>query len=385
MKPAGNRREGAAGFSLKEKLARLRLARTDNVGPVTFHKFMKYYGAADRAIEAVPALAARGGRKKPLSVPPLHVAEREYEAVRKLGGDILCCGEEDYPPDLAATEDAPPVLAVIGNPALLRRPCLAVVGARNASLSGRSFARALAKDLGAAGYMVVSGLARGIDTAAHEGALDTGTAAVLAGGIDVVYPPENRKLYDSIAARGLIVAENPPGMPPRAQDFPRRNRIVSGLSSGVIVVEATERSGSLITARLAAEQGRDVYAVPGHPADPRAAGPNRLIREGAVLVRGAQDVLEAAGGFRGGLALEDPVRQEILLPPDETGPDADDARRIVLDSLSFTPLDIDGLIRAAGLDAALAHAVLLELELAGAVQRLSGNRAVLMSDQGGGG
>lgn len=365
----------------EEKLFWLQLARTENVGPITFFNFIDYYGSAQKALAAIPELARRGGRKKPLSIPPRDRVEKEYEAVLKSGGDILLACDNDYPLALAAIEDAPPVLTVIGYTGLMNRTCLAVVGARNASLNGCKFAERLARDLGNADQTVVSGLARGIDTAAHTGALNTGTVAVVAGGIDVVYPPENQKLYDAIREKGLIVAESPMGAAPRAQDFPRRNRIVSGLSQGIVVVEATERSGSLITARLAGEQGRDVYAVPGHPLDPRASGPNALIRDGAVLIRGAEDILENLNNFTG-RRLEDSGLSRFEQPPPANdmpeGRDFDEARDIVLASLSYAPADINALVRETGIGAALAQTVLMELELAGRVQRLPGNRAVLV-------
>ncbi len=368
----------------REKISWLRLARTENVGPITFFNFMDYYGTAEKALAAIPALAARGGRKRPLSIPPLEAVEREYEAVRRMGGEIITAADPAYPLALSAIEDAPPVITVFGDPALMNKPCTGIVGARNASLNGRRFAEQLAKDLGAHGQTVVSGLARGIDAAAHAGSLETGTVAVVAGGIDVVYPEENRKLYDAIKEKGLIVAENPLGVAPRAQDFPRRNRIVSGLSQGIVVIEATLKSGSLITARLAGEQGRDVYAVPGHPLDPRAAGPNALIRDGAALVRGVEDVLENLVNFTGGRGLADSGVSRFAPPepandaPDERG--FDEARDIIIESLSFTPVEINAVIRNTGLSAALAQTVLMELELAGRIQRLPGNRAMLVSE-----
>lgn len=388
------RSEHMQAQGLQEKLAWLRLSRTENVGPITFYKFIECYGSAQKALEAIPELAVRGGRKKPLKVPPLAAIEQEYERLAKVGGFILCAFEDRYPLALSALEDAPPVISVLGNADLLDRQSIAIVGSRNASLNGRKFAEILARDLGQAGQVISSGLARGIDTAAHYGALDTGTMAVVAGGIDVIYPQENRGLYEEIAEKGLIIAESPLGMPPRAQDFPRRNRIVSGLSAGVIVVEANMRSGSLITARLAGEQGRDVYAVPGHPMDPRAQGTNKLIRDGAVLIRDAGDVLDGLQNFSGLGGFRDNARQ-IFPQYDEwpafnehmeedltdAVPDAnsfDAARADILSTLSYTPTELDELIRHTGISIPLAQTVLLELELAGHVQRLTGNRIVLL-------
>jgi DNA processing protein len=372
---------------LAEKLAWLRLARTGSIGAITFHNLLQRYGGAQEALDALPGIAARGRRAAPFQIPSLAAAEKEYEPIRKLGADIILACEADYPLPLAATEDAPPVLCFKGRRELLARPAIGIVGARNASAHGRRFAQRLAAGLGQAGLAVASGLARGIDTAAHEGSLATGTVAVVAGGIDVVYPPENRRLHERIAEEGLILAENPPGMPPRARDFPRRNRIVSGLSSGVVVVEATERSGSLITARLAGEQGRDVYAVPGHPLDPRAEGPNRLIREGAVLVRNAADVLENINGF--GLprgpdtynSMCDGAAMAAPLPPLELVPQQHDGAAVqaaLLAELSLLPADIDELARQAGVNVASARIVLMDMEISGTVQRLPGNRVVLL-------
>jgi len=365
-----------------EKLNWLRLARTENVGPVTFYRLLERYGTAARALEAIPVLAARGGRKKPLAIPASGLVEREYENLRKIGGNILIAGEEAYPLPLTSIEDAPPVLSVLGNPALLRKSCIGLVGARNASLNGKKFAEKLAQDLGAASHVVVSGLARGIDTAAHGGALATGTIAVVAGGIDIVYPPENRALYDGIIESGCIVAESPLGVAPVAQSFPRRNRIISGLSAGIVVVEATLKSGSLITARLAGEQGRDVYAVPGHPMDPRAEGPNTLIRDGATLVRGAADIIEHMGSFTGGHAfqLQDSGVSRFEGQP-VAGEDMqllDQAREDVLNALSFTAVAMDELVRDSGLPTALVLTAVLELELAGRARRLPGNRVLLV-------
>jgi len=371
-------------LSDQERLAWLRLIRTENVGPITFYNLIAHYGSASAALAALPERAARSGRAKPPKIPSIAAAEKEYETVRKLGAQIICASEPGYPLALAATEDAPPVLIVRGQIALAQKPCLAIIGARNASLNGRKFAAALARDLGAAGQVIVSGLARGIDTAAHEGALETGTIAVVAGGIDVVYPPENQALYDKITEQGLLIAENPPGVPPRARDFPRRNRIVSGLSAGAVVVEATERSGSLITARLAAEQGRDVYAVPGHPLDPRASGPNRLIRDGAVLIRSADDVLESLASYSGyhGLRETAPAYQAASYPLEDIpaiNEDSLEAARAQLSAqLSLAPCPVDEVIRATGLPASLIQTALLELELAGEVRRLPGGRAALI-------
>jgi len=358
-----------------ERMGWLRLIRTENIGPINFYHLLETYGSALAALDALPQMAARGGRKKPLTVPAQSIVEKEYEALRKCGGDILTAHDTDYPLALAAIPDAPPVISIIGNRELLKKQSIAIVGARNASLNGRKFAEILAQDLGRQGYVVTSGLARGIDTAAHKGALSTGTIAVVAGGIDITYPPENEALQKQISEQGLIIAESPLGMQPFAQSFPRRNRIVSGLSIGVVVVEATLKSGSLITARLAGEQGRDVYAVPGHPLDPRAEGPNHLIREGAVLVRHVDDIAEHLTTFSGGYALEDLVHEKFRHEPlSVDAPALEDARKLIADALSQTPVGVDELIQDTGIQASLMQVVLLELELAGSIQKLPGNR-----------
>ncbi len=366
---------------MKEKMSWLRLARSENVGPVTFYRLLEAYGSASKAIEALPELAKRGGRAKPLIAVPLTQVEREYQALKKFGGDILCAGEDDYPVSLAAIDDAPPVITYTGDIKLLQKTCVGIVGSRNASLNGRKFTEKLARDLGASGASVISGLARGIDTAAHAGSLETGTVAVLGGGLDIIYPPENKDLYAQIRERGLIIAESPFGQQPFAQSFPRRNRIISGLSQGIVVVEATFKSGSLITARMAGEQGRDVFAVPGHPLDPRAEGPNALIRDGAVLVRHAADILESLSTFQSG-SLQDSANQKY--EPLNPAPHIDDqtldhVRAEVLACLSHVPVSVDEIIRSAALPAPAVQIIVLELELAGQIQRLPGHRIVLIS------
>lgn len=364
---------------IAEKLDWLRLFRTENVGPVTFYKLVETYGSARAALDALPELARQGGRKKPLYAPSKNDVEREYKKLIKLGGDMITAVDADYPIGLSALSDAPPVISVIGNTALLRQSCVAIVGARNASLNGKKFASKLARDLGGLGQTIVSGLARGIDTAAHEGSLASGTLAVVGGGIDVVYPEENTKLYEQIKAEGLIVAESPLGMPPVARHFPRRNRIVSGLSKAVIVVEATLKSGSLGTARLAGEQGRDVYAVPGHPFDPRASGPNALIRDGAVLVRRAEDVMEHLNDFTGGGFGEPSQPPAQFIDHTQKPPEVDDQmRRTVIENLSFHATPIDELIRVCHLRVGIVQTILLELELAGRLKRLPGNAVSLI-------
>lgn len=370
-----------------ERLAAMRLFRTENIGPITYYQLIERYGSAGEALTQLPELAKRGGRKKPLTPPSEKEIEREYKALLKLGGQIITVQDKAYPLALTATEDAPPVLSVIGNVSLLNKSCVAIVGARNASINGCKFARKIAHELGARGQTITSGLARGIDTAAHEGSIDTGTIAVVASGIDVVYPEENQKLYEEIAEKGLVIAENKLGAKPYTSAFPRRNRIVSGISKGIIVVEATRRSGSLITARMAGEQGRDVYAVPGSPFDPRAAGPNHLIREGATLVRNADDVMEILMDFSGNSLREPPTAvinfiphlQEVQNKDNEEAPEIRQEK--ILSHLSFTPISVDELLRACHLTISALQSTLLELELAGRVKRLPGNRISLLENE----
>jgi DNA processing protein len=363
----------------RERVDRLRLLRAENVGPVTFRRLIERFGAAADALAALPDLARRGGRTSPLRVPSAADAERELAALARIGARLLAFDEPEYPEALAAVDDAPPLLSVMGHAHLLRGRCVAVVGARNASLNGRKIAADMARGLGAAGVAVVSGLARGIDAAAHEAALPTGTVAVQAGGIDVVYPPEHADLHRRIAEAGVLVAELPPGTEPQARHFPRRNRIVSGLSLGTVVVEAAVRSGSLITARLALEQGRDVFAVPGSPLDPRARGTNDLLRQGAILAETAQDVLDGLSGRgrpAGARAPAPGFAPAGPAPPDDPA-DLERARRLVLEALSPSPTSVDELVRECQLSVPAVATVLLELELAGRIQRFPGNRVAL--------
>jgi len=356
-----------------DRIARLRLIRSENIGPVTYFQLLARFGSAQAAIDAIPDLAARGGGRAPKLAAKAE-AEREIEAVERLGARHLFLGQGLYPPLLAELETAPPALTVKGDLNLLDRMSVALVGARNASAAACRYARQLAQGLGEAQLVVVSGLARGIDSAAHDGALATGTIAVIAGGIDVAYPPENEARQRAIAERGLLVAEQPPGVEPRARHFPYRNRIIAGLTHGTVVVEAAPKSGSLITARYATEFGREVMAVPGSPLDPRAQGCNQLIRDGATLIQNAEDVLEALSPLS-----RRPFRQREL---DYAAPgpsaDADEgARRTVTDLLGPTPVPIDELIRQSGLAPASVQTVLLELELAGRLERHAGGRVSL--------
>jgi DNA processing protein len=364
----------------EERLQWLRLIRSENVGPITFRQLLARFGSAGAALDALPELARRGGRRRPISICSKAAAERELERLESLNAYTVALCEPDYPPALGVLEDAPPILSCLGHAHLLRRTAVAVVGARNASANGRRLAREIAAELGRNDLLVASGLARGIDAAAHEGALETGTAAVLAGGIDIVYPEENAALYEAIRARGVMISEIAAGTEPQARHFPRRNRLISGMSRGVLVVEAALRSGSLITARFAADQGREVCAVPGSPLDPRARGCNNLIRQGAVLVESAADVLDAlAGALRP--PIEEPKVAEFLVPavsPPEDGEIAA-ARETIEELLGPTPVAVDEVIRECHVSAAIVHMALLELELAGRLERQPGNRVALIA------
>lgn len=362
-----------------EKIAWLRLFRTENVGPVTFYQLIDNFGTAQKAIEALPSLARRGGRLKNIAVYDAGAAIAEMDALERAGGRMIFAADELYPLALAAIDDAPPVISILGNPKLLNLPCIGIVGARNASLNGRKFAEKISRDLGEAGQVVVSGLARGIDAAAHTGALPFGTVACVAGGVDVIYPPENTKLYEQIKFEGCIVAESPFGIEPLARHFPKRNRIIAGLSSGVVVVEATLKSGSLITARMAAEQGRDVYAIPGHPFDPRAGGPNKLLQDGATLVQNADDILRTINDYSGIHPTLSEDVQGAWQPADLSEDDAESVRDIILQNISSTPVTVDELVRNCHLTIPAVQMILLELELAGRIQRLPANRIVLIN------
>ncbi|WP_303810842.1 DNA-processing protein DprA [Sandarakinorhabdus limnophila] len=359
-----------------DAVSRLRLIRTDSIGPVTYRQLIARFGDAETALKALPDLARRGNRQ--LALHPESEALAELETAATLGAHLLFLGTPDYPALLSGTETAPPVLNARGDLALLDRPAVAIVGARNASAAGTRFARQLALDLAEADYVVVSGLARGIDAAAHAAALERGTIAVVAGGVDVPYPPDHADLMARIAEQGLVIAEQPPGIEPQARHFPRRNRIIAGLSAGTIVVEGALKSGSLITARIAADLGREVMAVPGSPLDPRAQGCNLLIREGATLIQTAADVLEALSTLSGQPALR--FNAAELLPLPDYGPALTPdpaARAALLALLSPTPAPIDDLIRLTKLPPAQVASVLLDLELEGALTRHAGARVAL--------
>lgn len=356
---------------IDDLIDRLRLLRTPGIGPVTFRQLLIRFGTPAEALRALPDLARRGGGKAPV-VWASDQAEREIANVEKFGAKFLALGQGLYPKPLSDMEDAPPLLIAKGNLNLLDRQAVAIVGARNASAAASRFARGLAHDLGQQNLVIVSGLARGIDTAAHDGALDTGTIAVVAGGIDVFYPPENEERQKALYERGLVLAEMPPGTEPRARHFPYRNRIIAGMSSGTVVVEAAPRSGSLITARLAAEAGREVMAVPGSPLDPRAQGCNQLIRDGATLIQNAADVVEAIRPF------ENQVRS-VVEPFETPGleTDGDDALGLIEELLGPSPVPVDEIIRLSGAASGAVQMALLELDLAGRLDRHAGGKVSL--------
>jgi DNA processing protein len=377
-----------------ERLDWLRLIRTENVGPITFRNLMARFNTAGAALTALPDLARRGGRTKPLKPAGKAEAERELAALHKAGAELIAMVEPDYPPLLAAIDDAPPLIAVRGHRHLLTRDMVAMVGARNASLNGRRFAQKMAAELGRAGYVVASGLARGIDAAAHEASLESGTVAVMAGGVDVIYPPENAALGTRIGREGVLVSECPMGTEPTGRHFPKRNRLIAGLARGVVLIEAASRSGSLITARYALDQGREVMACPGSPEDPRCSGCNALIRDGAALVRNAQDVadaLAAPSGIPGAAedgaeftydadifldGEDDPFAGMADFDPDGGEQDMALAEQ-VMRLLGPTPVEPDELARACGASPSELSLVLLELDIAGRITITDGGRIAL--------
>jgi DNA processing protein len=383
----------------------LRLARAEGVGPVAYRRLLRRCRSPAAALASLPELARAGGRAAPPAIPSEADADRELDRLGRMGGRLLVLDQPDYPPLLALLDDAPPVLFVLGDPVVLAGRAVALVGGRNASANGRRIAETLAGELAAAGFVIVSGLARGIDAAAHEGALDAGTdeerrvtgrtVAVIAGGLDQPYPPEHADLQRRIAETGAVVSEAPLGTVPQSRHFPRRNRVIAGLSLGVVVIEAAPRSGSLITARLAQEVGRELFAVPGSPLDPRARGSNDLIRQGAHLTESAADVLanlpdhpfreglardplfarEAPGGFAELLApVCEPENAGVEIPRDLT-----QVRSQVTELLGPSPTKVDDLVRRCQFPAAAVMAALLELELAGRIETLPGHRVALLA------
>jgi len=356
---------------IEDLVDRVRLLRTPGIGPVTYRQLIMRFGTPAAALAAVPDLARRGGGRTP-ALRTREDAEREIARVEKLGAKWLALGQGLYPRLLCELEDAPPLLIAKGDLNLLDRQAVAIVGARNASAAACRFARGLAHDLGQHDLVVVSGLARGIDSAVHDGALASGTVGVVAGGIDIFYPPENMERQSKLYERGLVLAEMPPGTEPRARHFPYRNRIIAGMSSGTVVVEAAPRSGSLITARLAAEAGREVMAVPGSPLDPRAQGCNQLIRDGATLVQNAADVIEAIRPFESSVRS---APEAYVVPAEEVN--GHDALGLVEELLGPSPVPVDEIIRLSGAPSGAVQMALLELDLAGRLDRHAGNRVSL--------
>lgn len=379
----------------EERVSRLQLAQSDNIGSVTYHQLLELYGSAAEAITALPDLASGVTRGRRVRLCSRDRALRDFEKTHACGGQITTHGEAGYPRLLAETVNPPPVLFVAGKSELLQQPTCAIVGSRNSSANGKRFARAVAAELGQSGWIIASGLARGIDTAAHEASVEKGTVSVIATGLDVIYPPENRDLHARIACDGCVVSEMPPGTQPRAELFPRRNRIIAGLAAGVVVIEAAMRSGSLITARLANEIGRDVFAVPGSPYDPRSEGTNKLIQDGAMLVASPRDVLDVLQGShlyasdRGdeiqsaGKAIfeETGHRTAIADKADKTlrkDPMVDDNhRQTVMDLLGPDPVEVDVVVRESRLPSRLVQMVIMELDLTGRLERHPGQRVSL--------
>lgn len=378
---AGSARRNGIALTDRQRLAWLRLIRSDNIGPATFRELINHFGSADAALEALPDLSRRGGAARTLKIASIAEAEREIEYAHKFGARFVGIGEPDYPPALRQIDAAPPLIAVKGDLSVASLPAVGVVGARNASISGTKFAAMIARDVGRGGYGIVSGLARGIDTAAHRATVESGTIAALAGGLDQPYPPENLGLLDEIThGRGLAISEMPFGWEPRARDFPRRNRLIAGMALGVVVIEAAARSGSLITARLAGEFGRLVFAVPGSPLDPRCEGTNRLLKEGATVTTGPQDVLEALAPISqldlfSSPDVEEPHFDGRAMDP----PPNDDDRSRIVEALGPTPVEVDDVIRHTGLSASAVYLVLLELDIAGRLERHPGGFVSLTS------
>ncbi len=372
--------ERQKALSSDEKIDWLRLIRSQNVGPITFYGLLERFGSASRAIDALPELARRGGARR-IRVGARTQAEAELESLAALGATVIGRTEAEYPPLLAQIEDAPPLISVLGHPSLLGKRAIAIVGTRNASINGQNLTRKFAGQLGEAGLLVVSGMARGIDAVAHEGALKTGTAAVLAGGVDIAYPKENIELYGKLIETGAVISEMPPGTEPTARHFPRRNRIISGMARGVVVIEAALRSGSLITARLALEQNREVFAVPGSPLDPRARGTNNLIRQGAHLTESAEEIIGLMNDlFSSTLMEREPFEFKQESPPQPNQTEIEAARRTVINYLTPTPLAVDEIIRQCQMSSAVVSTILLELELASRLERHPGNQVSLIED-----
>lgn len=373
-----------AKLARREKLACLRLIRSENVGPVTFRALINHYGGAQKALDALPELSRKGGRTKPIRICSADLAEQDLAAAEAAGAEVIFTIEPGYPALLANVDVPPPLIYAKGRLELLNRPAIAIVGSRMCSAAGAKLSAQFAGALSEAGYVIVSGFARGIDSFAHEASLRLGTIAVMAGGLDIIYPPENAGLYERLPSQGCMVSEQPPGFKARGPDFPRRNRIISGLSFGVVIVEAAARSGTLVTARFAADQGRHVFAVPGHPLDPRAEGTNALIKRGATFVTTPEDVIEALRPLTGlsetdasKLAIADELPEAAACVIEDFGMSERDR---VLTALGPAPVDLDTLVRATGLPQRVVSIALVEFDLAGRITRPGPGLIALKSD-----
>lgn len=362
----------------KDLINILRLIRSENVGPRTFYNLVKFCGSVEVALEKAPSMSLRGGKAKAIKICSEKSALEEIDKVEKFGAKLISYKDRFYPKLLKNIADPPPIITILGNVELLQSNIFAIVGSRNASANSCNFAEKIATSLGRAGIVVASGLAKGIDGFAHKGSLETGTIAVVAGGIDKIYPPENERLFHAIAGRGCIIAELPFGAIPRAQNFPQRNRLISGISIGVAVIEATIASGSLITARVAAEQGRDVFAVPGSPMDPRSTGNNKLLKEGAKLVTCAEDILEEIREtkFDFNENSRERVFEEMVLKIDEK--ELVEYQKKLLNNLDSYPIDINLLVEITEIPFSILTLLITELELAGRIERYAGNKIALI-------
>ncbi|MBN9413202.1 MAG: DNA-processing protein DprA [Candidatus Paracaedimonas acanthamoebae] len=370
---------GPTVLSAEEKINWIRLSRAEPIGPITFFELIQRYGSAGKALDDLPEITFKGNYKRKFKIPTIEEASQELEEHHRIKADLIAFSESDYPEILRHIADPPPLISILGDRKSLQKQALAIVGARNASLNGCHFSQKLATELGSYGYQIVSGLARGIDTSAHQGALKSGTIAVLAGGIDHIYPRENRELYYSVAEQGVIIAESPFGTIPQASFFPRRNRIIAGLSLGVIIIEAAKQSGSLVTARFALEQGREVFVVPGSPLDPRSYGANMLIRQGATLIQNTDDIISGVENLG---KIKPVLKQQEKKPESQENSSFNKENNAkmqqhILDLLSISPIGVDEIIRECHFSTAEVMLALLELELAGRIHRHPGGQISL--------
>jgi len=369
----------------QERINWIRLIRSENVGPVSFHNLLEVHGNVENALDALPSMSLRGGRTKPVKVASVSQCEKELDVTRQMGGTIITACEPEFPILLKQLRDFPPIITVYGNDQILNHHSVAIVGSRNASANGCRFSEKLAHDIGQHHLMVISGLARGVDTAAHRGALKSGTIAVMAGGLNHIYPPENKELFRSIGENGAVITEMPYDAVPKAQNFPRRNRIISGMSLGVVVVEANFRSGSLITSRMALEQSREVFAVPGFPLDPRSVGTNDLIKQGAHLVSSASDVVDVIKPLCHSPQnyLNDSANQDYHVPKVKplSEKKLNEVRSLVVAKIGASPTAVNDIVSQTGLAPNIILTILLEMELAGKLDRHPGNKVSVVYSQ----